>query len=260
MIGVFDSGIGGLTVVKELFKKLPDAGLIYFGDTARYPYGNKSKETIERYSLENARFLISRGAKIIVVACNTASALAIDALRREINVPIFEVITPAVQKAVRVTKNKKIGVIGTRGTVRSGVYKKKILQIDPNIEVLGQPCPLFVPLVEEDWIHKPETKRIARYYLTPLKNKNVDTLILGCTHYPLLKGQIREKIGRRVILVDSAEEVASEIEKYVTEHSEAVEFNKQQVFYLSDVSEHTEKIASKWLERAVNFQAVDKSF
>lgn len=255
MIGIFDSGIGGLTVARELMRQMPEAGLIYFGDTARYPYGNKSKETIERYALEDARFLISQGAKIIVVACNTASALAIDALRAEISLPLFEVISPAVEKAVRVTVSKNIGVIGTRGTVNSSIYATKIHEIDPEIRVSSQACPLFVPLVEEGWIKRPETKKIIRAYLAPLKAQSIDTLILGCTHYPLLKPQIQARIGRRVRLVDSAEEVAVRIVEYLKNNPGLKkEIIGDSQFYLSDVSPHTEIIASKWLGRAVKFE------
>jgi len=259
MIGVFDSGIGGLTVVKEIEAKLPEAGIIYFGDTARYPYGNKSKETIERYALEDARFLIERGAKIIVVACNTASALAIDKLRAEISSPLFEVITPAVEQAIKETSNKRVGVIGTRGTIKSGVYQKKINAIDPAVKVISQPCPLFVPLVEEGWLNRPETKKIIKSYLAPLKNQNIDALILGCTHYPLLKPQIQAKIGRNVSLVDSAEEVVKKIEAYLAANPELVKnLVGESQFYLSDISDHSKTIAEKWLGHKIEFKNVDK--
>jgi len=253
MIGVFDSGIGGLTVVRELLKQMPENGIIYFGDTARYPYGNKSKETIERYALQDARFLIEHGAKIIVVACNTASALAIDKLRQEINLPLFEVITPAVEQAVASTSSKRIGVIGTRGTIKSEIYTKKIHEIDPSMEVIGKPCPLFVPLVEEGWLEHSETKKIIKSYLAPLKNKNIDTLILGCTHYPLLKPQIQAKIGRQVVLIDSAEEIVKKIKEYLRDHADMGTKGKHE-FFLSDVSEHTQQIASKWLGQSIKFK------
>jgi len=253
MIGVFDSGIGGLTVVKELIKQMPEAGIIYFGDTARYPYGNKSKETIEHYALQDARFLIEHGAKIIITACNTASALAIDKLCGEIKLPLFEVVNPAVERAIKSTSNKRIGVIGTRGTIKSEIYTKKIKEQDSGIEVIGKPCPLFVPLVEEGWLSHSETKKIIKSYLAPLKNKNIDTLILGCTHYPLLKPQIQSKIGRQVTLVDSAEEVVKKIQAYMAEHQD-IDFKGERDFYLSDVSEHTQQIASKWLGQNIHFK------
>lgn len=253
MIGVFDSGIGGLTVVREIIKQMPDVGIIYFGDTARYPYGNKSKETIERYSTEDVRFLIEHGVKIIVTACNTASALAIDKFRQEINVPLFEVITPAVEQAIKTTTNKRVGVIGTRATIKSEIYKNKINEINPNINVIGKPCPLFVPLVEEGWLDHSETKKIIKSYLSPLKNKNIDTLILGCTHYPLLKPQIQAKIGRKVNLVDSAEEVVKKIQAYLAENP-GIDLKGENEYYLSDISDHTRQIASKWLGQNIHFK------
>jgi glutamate racemase len=253
MIGVFHSGIGGLTVVKELIKQMPDSGIIYFGDTARYPYGNKSQETIERYALEDVRFLIKQGAKIIVTACNTASALAIDKLRAEIKLPLFEVVNPAVEHAIQSTSNKRIGVIGTRGTIKSKIYSKKIKEHDSDIEVISRPCPLFVPLVEEGWLSHSETKKIIKSYLAPLKSKSIDTLILGCTHYPLLKPQIQAKIGRQVTLVDSAEEVVKKIQAYTANHPK-IDLKGEREFYLSDVSEHTQQIASKWLGQNIHFK------
>jgi glutamate racemase len=255
MIGIFDSGIGGLTVVRELMKQMPDYGIIYFGDTARYPYGNKSKETIERYALEDARFLISQGAKVIVIACNTASALAINKLRQEVNLPLFEVVTPAVDRALEITKNKKIGVIGTRGTIKSEIYTNKILEKNSSIQVIAKPCPLFVPLVEEGWLNRPETKKIVKFYLAPFKNQMIDTLILGCTHYPLLKSQIQTKIGRRATLVDSAEEVVRKIAGFIEANSDLKQdLRGNNQFYLSDVSAHTSKIAEKWLGRKIEFR------
>jgi len=255
MIGVFDSGIGGLTVVKEIENKMPEAGIIYFGDTARYPYGNKSKETIESYALENARFLIEHGAKIIVVACNTASALAIEKLREDISIPIFEVVTPAVERAVSVTKNKRIGLIGTRGTVKSNIYKDKIQRLSPEAEVFSRACPLFVPLVEEGWLDRPETKKIIKSYFAALKNKNIDTLILGCTHYPILKKEIQAKIGRQVVLVDSAEEVVRNIEHFLSNNPELTRrLIGPSHYYLSDVSDHSKSIAEKWLGHNISFE------
>jgi len=240
-------------VLRVIIKQVPEAGIIYFGDTARYPYGNKSKETIERYALEDARFLIEHGAKIIVTACNTASALAIEKLRAEINQPLFEVITPAVEEALKTTKNKRVGVIGTRATIKSEIYKNKINQSNPDINVIGQPCPLFVPLVEEGWLDHSETKKIIKSYLAPLKNQSIDTLILGCTHYPLLKPQIQAKIGRKVNLVDSAEEVVKKIKQYIEDNPD-ITIKGQSEYYLSDISEHTQQIASKWLGQNIHFK------
>lgn len=245
MIGVFDSGVGGLTVAREIQQQLPGVTMIYFGDTARTPYGNKSQKTIIRYSLENTDFLLKKGAKMIVVGCNTASALAADELRKKHpEVPILEVIMPAVKRAVAVTKKKRIGVIGTRGTIGSGIYEKKIKELDPAMEVFSVACPLFVPLVEENWLDRPETKMIVRKYLENLKNKDIDTLILGCTHYPLLKPIISAKMGKRVMLVDSAEEVVKEIGNYepsITNHGD------KSKFYFSDLTPQVETLTKRWL-------------
>ncbi len=254
MIGIFDSGVGGLTVVHEIFKKLPDYQIIYFGDTARTPYGTKSRETIIKYAREDAKFLLDKGAKIIVIACNTASAVASDILRKELSVPVFEVIMPAVRKAVVVTKNKKVGVIGTRATIGSSVYQELIHKANPEIQVFAEPCPLLVPLVEECWLDKPETKKIVKKYLQPLKNKQVDTLILGCTHYPALKHIIESRIGRRVKLVDSAEEVVDELKRFLKNESEIANNLKkgaEHKFYVSDLTPQLPVIAKKLLGREI---------
>lgn len=257
MIGVFDSGVGGLTVVQEIFKKLPDYKIIYFGDTARTPYGTKSKETIIKYAREDAKFLLNHGAKIIVIACNTASAVAAEILREESGVPVFEVIMPAVRVALSATKKGKIGVIGTRATVTSNVYEAMIKKSNPDIRVVSQACPLLVPLVEEGWLEKAETKRIVKKYLQPLKNEQVDTLILGCTHYPVLKNIIKARIGRRVKLVDSAEEVVHELKKFLAENDEVEKKlikGGDHKFFVSDLTPQVPKIAEKLLGRAVKFE------
>jgi len=198
MIGIFDSGLGGLTVVKEILKVLPEYQFLYFGDTARFPYGTKGKDVVITYAKEDTELLLNKGAKLIVVACNTASAIAAEELKKKFDLPIFEVISPAVKKAVEVTKNKRIGVIGTRGTINNGVYEKLIKEIDPEIKVFHQACPLFVFLAEEGWLDKPETKTIAKKYLTDLKRQQIDTLILGCTHYPLLKKILKQVAGKKI--------------------------------------------------------------
>ena len=207
-IGIFDSGVGGLTVLKELMKTLPQEDTIYFGDSARFPYGTKSPETIVRYSLEIASFLSSREIKLLVVACNTASAVALEALKQELSIPVVGVIEPGARRAVSVTRSGKVGVIGTEGTIRSGAYAKAIKRINPAVEVLTRSCPLFVPLAEEGWIDNEIARLTARTYLQGLREEGVDTLVLGCTHYPLLKGIIGEVMGGGVSLVDSAEETA----------------------------------------------------
>ncbi|MFA6533850.1 MAG: glutamate racemase [Patescibacteria group bacterium] len=245
MIGIFDSGVGGLTVAKEMRRQLPDCPLIYFGDTARTPYGNKSQAVIERYSAENTDFLLKQGATAIVIGCNTASALAADYLKKKYpGTPIFEVISPAVRQAVALTKNKKIGIIGTRGTIGSGIYAKKIKELDPAIEVFSVACPLLVALAEENYLDRPETKMIVRRYLSGLRSKGIDTLILGCTHYPLLKDIISAKIGKRVRLVDSAEEVVKELKVESYKVIKSAEKNK---FYFSDLTPQVREITKRWL-------------
>lgn len=207
-IGIFDSGVGGLTVLKEVVKALPQEDTIYLGDTARFPYGTKSPDTVVRYSLEIASFLVKRDIKLLVVACNTASAVSLEALHKNLSIPIVGVIEPGARRAVSTTKSGKIGVIGTEGTIRSSAYAKAIKRLNPEIEVITRACPLFVPLAEEGWIDNEVARLTARTYLRGLKEDGVDTLLLGCTHYPILKGVIAEVMGNGVKLVDSAEETA----------------------------------------------------
>ena len=207
-IGIFDSGVGGLTVLKEIVRALPQEDTIYLGDTARVPYGTKSPETVTRYSRQITSFLVGRDIKLLVVACNTASAFSLDALKEEFPIPIVGVIDPGSRRAASVTKTGKIGVIGTEGTIRSSAYAKAIKRMNPEIEVITRACPLFVPLAEEGWVDNEVARLTARTYLGGLREEGVDTLVLGCTHYPLLKGIIAEVMGDGVTLVDSAEETA----------------------------------------------------
>lgn len=207
-IGIFDSGVGGLTVLRELTKTLPQEDTIYFGDTARVPYGTKSPDTVIRYSQEIASFLIRRDIKLLVVACNTASAVALPALRKLLPIPVVGVIEPGAKRAVEVTRTGIVGVIGTSGTIRSSAYSRAIKRMSPNISVLARPCPLFVPLAEEGWTDNEVAQITARLYLDELRDAHVDTLVLGCTHYPLLKKVIADVMGPEVTLVDSAEETA----------------------------------------------------
>lgn len=259
MIGIFDSGLGGLTVVKEILKRLKDFKIIYFGDTARTPYGTKSAETVTRYALENTRFLLKRGAKIIVVACHTVSSTAIEVLKTKFpDVPFFEVVTPSMKKALQLTKNKRIGLIGTRTTVESKVYDKLFSKVDPEVKLVSQPAPLLVPLIEEGWLKKPETRRIVKKYLMPLKMKNIDTLILGCTHYPLIKKLIQEKAGKRIKLVDPSEEVAVSVERYLDEHSnlkDELTQNGLEIF-VSDITPYFGKIAQMFLGIKVELKKI----
>ncbi|MFH1621123.1 MAG: glutamate racemase [Patescibacteria group bacterium] len=285
MIGIFDSGIGGLTVVRELLKQSPEADFVYLGDTARTPYGNKSPETVIRYSLEDAKFLLSHGATIIVVACNTASALASSALRETFpDVPVFEVIAPAVEDALAKTKGR-VGVIGTRATISSGIYEKRLRE-KKDVEIITAACPLLVPLVEEGWLDNAETKRIVKHYLSPLRQANIDTLILGCTHYPLLAKVIQRTVGRRVNLIDSGASVVSRVLEHESldrgschprengdpENIQTIPIksfredscfygndNKsgRQNFFLTDVSNRSSEIAAKWLGQPIKFQKAD---
>lgn len=210
-IGVFDSGLGGLTVVKELLHELPNERIVYFGDTARVPYGTKSSETIIRYSKEIVGVLLKHRVKMVVVACNTASSLALEVLKKEYKLPIVGVIDPGARKAAGSTNNKKVGIIATHSTVKSGKYAKRLNDFQKGLKILSQPCPLFVPLVEEGWFEHDITIKIAQEYLQDFKKAKVDTLILGCTHYPLLKKVIGYVMGPKVTLIDSAKEVALEV-------------------------------------------------
>ncbi|MEZ4601584.1 MAG: glutamate racemase [Syntrophotaleaceae bacterium] len=207
-IGVFDSGIGGLTVLKEILRFLPGEELFYLGDTARVPYGTKSPATVLRYAVEAAGFLVRRQVKMLVVACNTASSVAISELEQRYCLPVMGVIEPGARRAASVTRSGKVGVIGTEGTIRSGAYTRAIQALDPDIRVFPSPCPLFVPLVEEGWVDHQVAHLVAREYLEPLKDQGIDTLVLGCTHYPLLKTTLRQVLGDEVMLIDSAEETA----------------------------------------------------
>jgi glutamate racemase len=207
-IGIFDSGVGGLTVLKEVIKALPQEDTVYLGDTARVPYGTKSPETVTRYSMEITSFLVSRDIKLLIVACNTASAVSLEALKHRFSIPIVGVIEPGARRAASVTKTGRVGVIGTEGTIRSSAYAKAIKRINPEIEVITRACPLFVPLAEEGWVDNEVAMLTAETYLHGLKSAGVDTLVLGCTHYPILKETIAAAMGEGVQLVDSAEETA----------------------------------------------------
>ena len=210
-IGIFDSGIGGLTVFRAIRKALPNESLVYLGDTARVPYGTKSSETIVRYSLENANFLHRRGVKAVVVACNTSSAYSIPAIREQNGVPVIGVIDPGVRAALAATKNGHVGVIGTSSTIESNRYAQGLKNAQPDVKVVSLPCPLFVPLAEEGWTDNDVALLVAEKYLSTMKSEAIDTLILGCTHYPLLKDVIQKVMGDSVTLVDSAEALAEDL-------------------------------------------------
>ncbi len=257
MIGIFDSGLGGLTVAKEVLRQLPGRRVVYFGDTARTPYGIKSRELIQKYALENAEFLLDKGAKVIMVACNTVSAHGVETLRRNVDVPVFEVVMPAVKRAAAVTKGH-VGVVGTRGTVGSGIYERKMKRLAPRTKVFSTPCPLFVPLVEEGWAARKETASIAREYLRPLQLSRIDTLILGCTHYPFLRTVIGQAMGESVTLVDPAHDAVAELAAYLQQHPEldaSLRTRGQHQFYVSDRTEQFVALAQEWLGSEVNVRA-----
>lgn len=212
-IGVFDSGRGGLTVAREILRQLPNEKIVYFGDTARVPYGSKSKETVIRYSRQIVRFLLTKNVKAIVIACNTASAFALEELEGEFDIPIIGVIRPGAKAAVENTVTKRIGVIGTEGTIRSAIYTEVIHEYDREAIVLGKACPLFVSLVEEGWLHDTVTDEVAGRYLSEFKNRDIDTLIMGCTHYPLLRSTIMKTMGEDVFLVNPAYETAISLKR-----------------------------------------------
>ena len=218
-IGVFDSGVGGLTVVKEIMRQLPAESLVYFGDTARVPYGSKSQKTVCKYSKQIVRFLQTKQVKAIVVACNTASALALDEIRADIDIPIIGVVEPGAIMAANMTRTNNIGIIGTESTIKSGVYSKSLHKINPEITVVSKACPLFVPLVEEGLWEDRVTEDIAGRYLHEFKEYDIDSLILGCTHYPLLKRTIGREVGENVKLVNPAYETAKSLKLLLAENN-----------------------------------------
>lgn len=241
-IGVFDSGVGGLTVVREIMRQIPNEKIVYFGDTARVPYGNKSKETVTRYSRQIIRFLQTQDVKAIVVACNTASAYALDEIEKEVDIPVIGVVKPGAKMATAITVNGKIGVIGTEGTIGSSIYSRYIKEIKPDADVIEKACPLFVSLVEEGLLQDPVTDEIAKRYLSGLIDIGIDTLILGCTHYPLIRATIGQVMGEKVTLVNPAYETARELKELLkTENM----LNEEEVrlgdnryrFYVSDGAE-----------------------
>ena len=247
-IGVFDSGIGGLSVVKELRKLLPGEDIVYFGDTARLPYGTKSKETVVRFSCEIVRFLMRFRIKLGVVACHTASSYSLPTLRRHFSIPILGVVQPGARQALALTRTRRIGVLGTRATVQSCSYEKEMKRLDPQVKVTSQSCPLFVPLVEEGHFNGEITHRIAENYLDPMARSGVDTVILGCTHYPLLKDAIGSIFGPRVQLVDSAQAVAWQVRDLLEAQGLLVNGRQGRVrYFVSDEPRHFIKIGSLFL-------------
>lgn len=251
-IGIFDSGVGGLTVAREIMRQLPQEKLVYFGDTARVPYGSKSQTTIIRYTRQIIRFLQSKNVKAIVVACNTASAFALEEVADEIDIPIIGVVKPGANIAAKTTKNNKIGVIGTAGTIDSKLYTKIIHQSNKKAQVLGKACPLFVPLVEEGWLNDPVTIEVAKRYLAPLMDSGIDTLIMGCTHYPLLRTTIQEIVGDGVQLINPAYETTKELYKLLNEtnlirNGNELMLGNQYEFYVSDAADKFMRFADSIL-------------
>ncbi len=247
-VGVFDSGVGGLTVVREIIRQLPDENIVYFGDTARVPYGSKSQKTVIRFSEQIIRFLKTKQVKAIVIACNTASALALDIVREEFDVPILGVVAPGARAAVKATRNRKIGVVGTDATVRSGVYTKVIRGIDPQIRVIEKACPLFVPLVEEGFKEHEVTREIIEYYLESLRATDIDAMILGCTHYPLLRSRIREYMGKEIQIVNPAYETAIDLKTLLEDQDMANKGSdpagSRYEFYVSDTADKFRQFAN----------------
>ena len=251
-IGVFDSGVGGLTVAREIMRNLPDERIVYFGDTARVPYGSKSQETVIRYSRQIVRFWQTQHVKAIVIACNTESALALDAIEGELDIPILGVLRPGAKVAAETTKNKRVGVIATESTIRSGMYGRYIKAHDPDITVYGKACPLFVPLVEEGWLKDPVTEEVARRYLKELLEKDIDSLILGCTHYPLIRSLMRKIVGDKVQLVNPAYVTALELGRLLTREGLANDggtdcAGEKYQFFVSDAAEKFAEFANSIL-------------
>ena len=255
-IGVFDSGVGGLTVAREIMRQIPNESICYFGDTARVPYGSKSKETVTRFSRQIVRFLRTHQVKTIVVACNTASAYALDELEKEIDIPIIGVVKPGAKVAAEVTRNGKIGVIATQATIGSQIYTQYIKEINSNATIYGKACPLFVPLVEEGLWQDPVTDEIARRYLTELIDSDIDTLIMGCTHYPLIRSTIGRIIGENVTLVNPAYETALELKSMLKEKGHLNEEtpklgSNQYQFYVSDGAEKFKQFANSIIKYGI---------
>ena len=246
-IGVFDSGVGGLTVAREIIRQLPDENIVYFGDTARVPYGSKSKENIIRFSEQIIRFLLTKQVKAIVIACNTASALALDTVREEFDIPILGVVVPGARAAVEATRNHKVGVVGTDATVRSQMYTKVIREMNPEITVIEKACPLFVPLVEEGFKEHHVTEEIIDYYLQSMKETEIDAMILGCTHYPLLRSRIRTYMGEDIQIVNPAYETAMDLKQLLKEKHMENDGSSDHgfcEFYVSDAAEKFKQFAN----------------
>lgn len=259
-IGVFDSGIGGLTVLKEIVRILPDEDVVYFGDTARIPYGNKSLETVTKFAFQNTRFLTSKNVKAIVIACNTASAFSMEKVRESFDVPVIGVISPGANAAVRATRNGRIGIIGTEGTVGSKAYERAIRKINPECEIFAHSCPLFVHLVEEGWSGSKVSYMVAEEYLEPLKKHGIDSLVMGCTHYPLLKKVIRDIMGTDVALINPAEETARALKAVLEERKIENKQGRKAAYryYVSDNPDKFSRVGNNFLDSEIsNIEKID---
>ena len=252
-IGVFDSGVGGLTVLRDIMEMMPYEDVIYFGDTARIPYGSKSEQTVKKFAYQCAKFLYDKGVKTIVIACNTASAVAIDYLKDRFDIPVIGVIEPGARGAVEATKNGRIGVIGTYATIGSSAYQNKIMEKMPEAEIVGIPCPLFVPIVEEGWEYSEVARLTARQYLAELMEHDVDSLVLGCTHYPILRHTIGQVLGERVRLVNPAFETAKELKETLRENNITKNDFVKAVYryYVSDAPEKFRRIGGNFLKKEI---------
>jgi glutamate racemase len=250
-IGIFDSGVGGLTVFRAIERLLPNENLLYLGDTARIPYGTRSVETVQRYAREDAAFIQSKNVKAIIIACNTASALAADRLRQEFEVPIIGVIRPGARRAVQQTKNGYIGVIATEATVASGAYERAMLHLRDGLEIISRACPLFVPLAEEGWLDHAVTRQVAEEYLATIRSSRVDTLVLGCTHYPILRPVIEQVMGQGVACIDSGEAVAVELASYLGQQGlrRTGGEGRTEQFYVTDSAVRFRRVAELFLGR-----------
>jgi glutamate racemase len=261
MIGVFDSGVGGITVARAIEQHCPGYPLVYLGDIARTPYGTKSPATIEAYSRRNTEFLLDQGARLIVIACNTAASIAGSLLRQQIATPIIDVVQPAVASAASSSASGRFGVIGTPATVRSGIYQRWLKQLRPDAVVHTVACPLLVPLVEEGWLNRRETKMIVRRYLHPLRNRQIDTLVLGCTHYPLLKHIIGPRIGQRVRLIDSSVEVARTLRQLLDSDTNLADslYHPEipSRFYVTDRTDSVQRLAETVFGRSLHLETTD---
>ncbi len=260
-IGVFDSGLGGLTVVREIKRLLPNEDIIYLGDSARLPYGIKSRRQIVKFSLLNARFLIKKKIKALVIACNSSSANAYHALKKRLDIPIIDVISPVSGEAGKRSINKRVGIIGTRATIGSGAYEKEIKKANKEIKVFSQQCPLFVSLVEEGWLDNDIVRSVVRRYLEPLKRKKIDTLILGCTHYPLLKKIISYEVGRSISVIDSGPSAAHFLKKELLKRK-LINPKKKKGFlkiFVTDLSPHFIKVGERFLKQPLRFVRVIKT-